>query len=78
MEDQVTSNRATVVFDGPNGVVLAYRRSVSHLFHALMTIVTAGLWAVIWLALVLGSREDRVRLEADDWGNVWARRVPGA
>src|SRR3954452_3571583 len=51
VEDQVTSNSATVVHTGPTGVVLAYRRPVSHLFHAFMTLVTAGLWAVIWLAM---------------------------
>ncbi len=77
-EDQVTTNGATVVFDGPHGVVLAYRRSVSHLLHAVMTLVTAGVWAVVWIALALGRREDRVRLEADCWGNVWARPVSGA
>ena len=78
VEDQVTTNRATVVFDGPSGVVLAYRRPISHLFHAAMTLVTGGLWSVVWLALALGRREDRVRLEADRWGNVWARPVAGA
>lgn len=77
-EHQVTTNRATVVFDGPNGVVLGFRRPVAHLFHALMTIVTGGLWAIVWLALALGRREDRVCLEADSWGNVWARPVTGA
>jgi len=78
VEDQVATNSATVVFDGPNGVVLAYRRPVSHVFHAVMTIITGGLWVVVWLALALGRREDRVRLEADGWGNVWARPVAGA
>jgi hypothetical protein len=78
VEDQVTTNSATVVFDGPNGVVLAYRRRVSHLFHAVMTILTGGVWAVVWIAFALGRREERVRLEADKWGNVWARQVFGA
>jgi len=78
VEDQVTTNSATVVFDGPNGIVLAYPRRIAHLFHAVMTIVTAGVWAVVWLAIALGRREDRVLLEADSWGNVWARPVLGA
>jgi hypothetical protein len=73
VEDQVTTNGATVVLDGPTGVVLAYRRPVSHGFHAVATILTGGLWAVVWLADGLGRREERVRLEIDDWGNVWAR-----
>lgn len=77
VEDQVARNGATVVLDGPTGVVLAYRRRVSHLAHALMTLVTAGLWALVWLAMVMGNREDRVMLEADRWGNVWAKPVAG-
>lgn len=78
VEDQVATNSATVVFDGPSGVVLSYRRPISHLGHALMTLITGGLWAVVWIPLALGRREDRVRLEADSWGNVWARPVAGA
>jgi len=78
VEDQVAANAATVVLDGPSGVVLAYRRPVSHFLHAVMTLLTGGLWAVVWLALALGAREDRVRLEADLWGNVWARPVAAA
>jgi hypothetical protein len=77
VEDQVATNAATVVFSGSQGVVLGYQRRVSHVFHALMTLFTAGLWAVIWLAVMLSSRERRVRLEADRWGNVWARPVAG-
>ena len=75
VEDQVVSNGATVVLDGPHGVVLGYPRAVSHVLHALMTLVTAGVWIVVWLALALGRGQRRVRLEADDWGNVWARPV---
>lgn len=78
VEDQVTTNGATVVFSGPNGVVLGYGRQAAHLFHAAMTVVTAGLWAVVWIAASLGRGEDRVRLEVDGWGNVWVRRVSGS
>ena len=78
VEDQVATNGATMVLDGPHGVVLAYRRAVSHGFHAVMTLLTAGLWAVVWLAIALGRGEDRVRLEVDDWGNVWVRSVAPA
>ena len=77
VEDQVTTNGASVVFDGPGGVVLSYRRHVSHVFHALMTVITGGLWGLVWLARAIGRREDRVRLDIDPWGNVWATPVPG-
>lgn len=52
--------------------------SVHPEFHALMTLVTGGLWGVVWLAVALGRREDRVRFEVDHWGNVWARSVASA
>ena len=77
-EHQVSTNTATVLFEGPHGTVLAYRRRVSHGFHAVMTLFTGGLWAVVWLAVFLGRGEDRIRLEVDAWGNVWASRVTGA
>ena len=78
VEREVSENGATMVLDGPTGVVLAYRRHVSHVLHAILTVLTGGLWAVVWLASALGRREDRVRLEADRWGNVWATPVAPA
>ena len=77
VEDQVVTNGATVVLDGPGGVVLAYRRPVAHGLHAVLTLVT-GVWAVVWVGIALGRSEDRIRLEVDPWGNVWARRVASA
>jgi hypothetical protein len=75
VEAQVANNAASVVLDGPSGVVLGYPRPVHHGLHAVMTLLTGGLWAVVWLALVLSRREDRFRLEVDQWGHVWARIV---
>jgi hypothetical protein len=72
VENQVTTNGASVVLDNHNGVVLAYRRQVPHLAHALMTALTAGLWLIVWISSATSRREERVRLEADPWGNVWA------
>lgn len=78
VEDQVTNNGATLAWEGPHGVVLSYRVRVAHFFHAVMTVLTAGLWAVVWIPTALGRRDDRVRLEVDRWGNVWARQVASA
>ena len=75
VEDEVASNGATVVHEGPSGVVLSHRPSVSHLLHALLTVLTAGLWAVVWLYITFTNRDRRVRLEVDSWGNVWARPI---
>ena len=77
VEDQVAGNRASVVLDGPNGVVLGYRRPVAHGFHAVMTLLTGGLWLLVWAA-AMSRRQRRIRLEVDDWGNVWARPLASA
>jgi hypothetical protein len=45
--------------------------------HLFLTLLTGGLWAVVWIAVTLGRGEDRVLLDADAWGNIWARRVTG-
>ncbi|WP_182526678.1 hypothetical protein [Nocardioides dongkuii] len=72
VEDQVLTNGATVVHEGPSGVVLSYRRRPAHAAHAIMTLLTGGLWAVVWAACALGEARDRVLLEVDPWGHVWA------
>ena len=78
VEDQVTSNGASVVHVSPSGVVLSYPRHVSHVFHAAMTLITVGVWGIVWLALALRRREDRVRFDIDPWGNVWSTPVTAA
>ena len=78
VEDQVALESATFVFEGPRGIVLAYPRSVSHVLHGVVTLLTGGLWAFVWLGVFLGRREDRLRFEVDAWGNVWARPVAHA
>jgi hypothetical protein len=75
VEDQVATNAASVILDGPSGVALAYRRPVAHFMHAIITGLTGGLWAIVWIAVAFGRREDRIRLEADRWGNVWAHPI---
>ncbi len=75
VEDEVATKRAAVVFTGPTGVVLAYQRPISHFLHAVLTLLTGGIWGFVWVALVLARRETRTRLEVDAWGHVWARPV---
>jgi hypothetical protein len=74
VEQEVLDNGATVVHEGVTGPVLAYRRPVRHFLHAVMTVLTAGLWAFFWLLSVLDRTEDRVQLRIDECGHVWATR----
>lgn len=72
VEDQVTRNAARVDHEGPHGVLLAYKVRVSHGLHLVLTILTGGLWGFVWIGVALSSGYDRVRLETDPYGHVWA------
>ncbi|MBB3044393.1 hypothetical protein [Nocardioides soli] len=74
VEQEILHNGATLVHHGPTGPVLAYRRPVNHLLHAIATVVTFGIWAFVWLLAVLDRREDRILLRIDEGGHVWATR----
>ena len=50
--------------------VVVYGRPVNHILHLLLTLVTCGLWAVIWLGLVVDHGEQRCVLFVDSCGNV--------
>ena len=56
-------------------MTLAYQRSVTHLGHFILTLLTGGLWGFVWIAVILGRRENRVRYEADPW-YIWPVAAP--
>ena len=58
VENQVITNGASVVLDNDHGVVLGYRRHVSHLAHGLMTVLTAGIWLIVWISTATSRREE--------------------
>lgn len=71
--------RGAVVYQQePLYAVLGHKRPVSHLTHLLVTIVTLGLWSTVWLIMAIARREDRIRLDVDEWGNVWGTELPKA
>lgn len=72
VEREVATGRATVALERPTAAILGYRRPVSHLGHAILTLLTGGLWLLVWVVMVLRREEDRLRLLSDEWGHVWA------
>jgi len=69
--DQEVLAGGRIVHRGADGVTLAYQRTATHLGHFVLTVLTAGLWGFVWLAVVLARKENRVRYEVDPWGNIW-------
>jgi len=55
--------------------VLIRGRHVRHILHLVLTIITVGLWAPIWLAMWLLYRERREIAAVDEYGNVSVARV---
>ncbi|MGW4718215.1 hypothetical protein [Nocardia sp. NPDC004260] len=52
---------AVVVLSGP---------APRHLIHAALTVITAGVWSLIWVAVARQRRPLRVRLSVDEAGHV--------
>ena len=50
--------------------VLVKGHRVNHVLHLLLCIPTVGLWAIIWLCLILGGGESRKLVHVDEFGNV--------
>lgn len=64
--------RGAVVHDrSEHSAVVGYLRPVSHTAHLLATVLTGGLWGVVWIAMACARREDRVLMSVDRYGNVW-------
>ncbi|WP_225731013.1 MULTISPECIES: hypothetical protein [unclassified Nocardia] len=57
---------AVVVLSGP---------PPDHVLHATLTVVTAGVWALIWLAVVHQRQPTRFRLAVDEAGIVRGERL---
>lgn len=55
--------------------VMVKGKKVSHLLHLVLTILTAGLWGLVWIALWIINRERREILQVDEYGNVLRQPV---
>ncbi len=54
--------------------VLRRGRPVNHILHLILTFLTVGLWAIVWLLLVLTGGETREVVTVDAAGNVSRQR----
>lgn len=42
----------------------------NHILHLILTILTAGLWAIVWIILTITNKEHRRLLNIDEYGRV--------
>lgn len=46
----------------------------NHILHLILTLVTLGLWAIVWIALAIFGGEKRGVIEIDEYGNTNIQR----
>jgi len=49
--------------------VLVKGKNTNHVLHLILTLVTFGLWAIVWIAVAVFGGEKREILSVDEWGN---------
>lgn len=55
--------------------VLLKGRHVRHVLHLVLTILTVGLWAIVWITMWAIYHERRQIAEVDEYGNVRMNQV---
>ena len=47
---------------------------VNHVLHLILTLVTCGLWAIVWIIMAAAGGEKRMSMTVDDYGRVLGGR----
>ena len=55
--------------------VLVRGHRLNNTLHLILTIVTAGLWGIVWLLLAIFTGEKRSVASVDEWGNSSIQRL---
>lgn len=55
--------------------VLVKGHRVNHILHLILTLITLGVWVVVWIAMVLIGGEKRRMATVDEFGNVSVARL---
>ncbi len=55
--------------------VLVQGQRVNHVLHLILTVVTFGLWGIVWLGLVVAGGEKREIVRVDEWGTPTVSRL---
>jgi hypothetical protein len=54
---------------------IAKGHRINHVLHLILTIVTLGIWAIVWILLAIFRGEKRQLVTVDDFGNIVATKV---
>ena len=54
--------------------VIVKGSKTNHVLHLILTLLTASLWAVVWVALAIFGGEKRTVVDVDEYGNTNIQR----
>lgn len=55
--------------------VVVKGKSVNHVLHLILTLVTVGLWGIVWIAMAVAGGEKRSMVTVDEYGNAAVQKV---
>jgi hypothetical protein len=69
------ANGARVESQSDFQAVLVRGKSVNHVLHLILTLVTLFIWSIVWIALAIFGGEKRSMVTVDEYGNVAVQQV---
>lgn len=55
-------------FIGDTTATVVAGRPVNHTLHLLLTLVTCGLWAFVWILVSVSGGQKQTTISVDEWG----------
>jgi len=55
--------------------VLVSGKPVNHVLHLILTLVTVGLWGIVWIAMAIFGGEKRSMVSVDEYGNAVVQKI---
>jgi hypothetical protein len=70
ISEKLTDQNWSVVYKSDTKAVLLFKRKVNHVLHAVLSLITGGIWLIPWLLMILTNRGKSSTWEVDESGNV--------
>lgn len=67
---QYTGSNVQVVAQSPYSATLVNRANPQHVLHLILTLLTCGLWLLVWLIVAASTHDTTMRVFVDEQGKV--------
>jgi hypothetical protein len=54
---------------------IAKGKELNHVLHLILTLVTVGLWGIVWIALAIFGGQKRRMISVDEYGNLVEQNI---